>query len=83
MSDHPFDLGPLFAEAKRTGKWFYGAYHDIWFSPDELEREHANGNFRWGAVNWKLRDPRERLQELDRKAESAILNRAAFIARMR
>lgn len=51
----------LFEEARKNGTWFWGKYHDIWFSPDELEAEHAKGNFVWGAVNWELRDPAELL----------------------
>lgn len=61
-------LDPLFAQARREGLWFYGSYHDIWFSPDELRAHQANGQFVWGAVNWKLRDPRELLASREQAA---------------
>lgn len=77
----PFDveMAPLFAQAKAEGKWFWCHYQDLWFSPDQLRAEHATGRFRWGAVNWKLRDPQERLNEaMDRhRAASAEVDRIA------
>jgi hypothetical protein len=54
-------LKPLFAEARKTGKWFYSAYQCLWFSPDELEKNQRDGRFLWGAVNWQLRKPEEEL----------------------
>ena len=57
-------LEPLFQEAERTGKWFYSNYQGLWFSPEQLREHHKNGRFIWGAVNWTLRDPKEKLIEL-------------------
>lgn len=54
----------MMKEAEDTGKWFFGQYHQLWFSPAELRAYWAEGRFRWGAVNWKLRDPAEREAEL-------------------
>lgn len=62
------DLQPLFDKARREGLWFFSPYADSWFSPDALEKEQANGRFRWGAVNWQLRDPREEVAALRRRA---------------
>lgn len=57
-------LEPLFTEAERTGKWFYLKYQAMWFTPTELRVAHNNNKFVWGAVNWELRDPLERIREL-------------------
>ncbi len=48
-------LAPLFARARAEGLYFHGHYQNMWFSPDELEALQAQGEFRWGAVNWELR----------------------------
>lgn len=72
-------LAPLFVEARTKGLWFWCRYQDLWFSPDQLEAEHASGKFVWGAVNWQLRDPMERLREAERRAASAN----AEVARIR
>ena len=65
------DLEAMFKEADETGKWFWCHYQDLWFSPDKLRKEQAEGRFRWGAVNWKLRDPAERVLETEAKLEYA------------
>lgn len=65
-------LRPLFEQARREGKWFWCAYQDLWFSPDDLERQQAKGSFIWGAVNWQLRDPREKLAQEEREAATAL-----------
>lgn len=54
-------LEPMFKEADATGKWFHCSYQDLWFSPAELRAHHAKGKFLWGAVNWRLRDPAEKI----------------------
>lgn len=64
-------LEPLFAKAKAEGLWFHCGYQDLWFSPKRLREQHKRGNFIWGAVNWRLVDPKERLRGLRRIAESA------------
>ncbi len=73
--DNPEIMGPLnelIAQARREGKWLWTSYQDIWFSPDKLEAENKRGSFRWGVVNWKLRDPQERLNEAADRAASAL-----------
>ncbi len=63
------NLKPLFERAERDGLWFYCSYQDLWFSPKQLRIEQANGRFRWGAVNWRLRDPKEQLYDIEKKTE--------------
>ncbi|ELK41259.1 hypothetical protein D478_14840 [Brevibacillus agri BAB-2500] len=64
-------LKPLFEKAEAEGLFFYNAYRDLWFSPKALKFEHSSGRFVWGAANWQLRDPKERLQQLYAKRASA------------
>lgn len=61
----------LIAQARAEGKWLWCHYQDLWFHPDALEKQQANGRFRWGPVNWKLRDPKERLQEAQARRDVA------------
>lgn len=68
-------LDVMFAEAKRRRLWFHSAYQDLWFSPAQLAAEQERGNFRWGAPNWTLRDPREHVTEL--RANAVALNAEA------
>lgn len=63
----------LFEVAEREGLWFYSGYQGIWFSPKELREEHANGKFIWGESNWTLRDPFDRLKELEN--EKVLIDR--------
>lgn len=65
-------LQNLIDEARGNGKWLWCSYQDLWFSPDQLEAENANGKFRWGPVNWKLRDPGERLSEAKERTARAL-----------
>lgn len=60
-------LQPLYEKADREGFWFYSVYQDIWFHPDELREKQSNGQFLWGAVNWQLRQPDDKLLELLQK----------------
>lgn len=71
MTDVAAMLAPLIEQARAEGKWLWCNYQDIWFSPDELAKQNANGKFLWGPVNWKLRDPKERLTEAERRASDA------------
>lgn len=75
-------LAPLFAEARSKGLWFHGYYQDLWFSPDELAARHAQGRFIWGAANWELRDPGEKLKRLDADAKAAQRAHDEFAANL-
>lgn len=61
-------MEPLFKEAREKGLWFYSQYQGLWFSPDQLEELLVHQKrFRWGPVNWMLRDPQEAIDELKRQ----------------
>lgn len=75
-------MDELFEAARAKGLWFFCIYDQFWFSPDELAAEQANGHFLWLPSNWKLRDPAERLAELDREMIEAEQRRDEFFIRM-
>jgi len=58
------ELQPLLDQAIREKKWFFCNYQQMWFSPKEIVEYWENNRFLWGASNWKLRDPQERLVEI-------------------
>lgn len=58
-------LKPLFDRAERYGQWFHCSYQDIWLSPKQLRAEQAAGRYVWGAENWALRDPYDRIREAE------------------
>ncbi len=68
-------MQPLFDKARQHGLWFYNNHTALWFSPEALERAQSNGKFRWGAVNWELRDPKDHIREL--RAEGTRLLKSA------
>ena len=54
----------LIEQARAERKLIYCRYQQLWFGPDELEALNKQGRFRWGAVNFTLRDPQEKLNEM-------------------
>lgn len=58
------NLQDLINDARSRGLWLRCSYQNLWFSPDELEKYNREGQFRWGIVNFTLRNPHERLDEL-------------------
>jgi hypothetical protein len=64
-------LTELINEARVKGKWLWCRYQDLWFSPEQLEAQNADGKFRWGVDNFELRDPQEYIEEARRRAEFA------------
>ena len=72
----------LIDRARLEGKWLYCAYQDLWFSPDELEKELGEGRFRWGAANFTLLDPMDRVAELKQAVETAKTTRDGFMRRL-
>lgn len=66
-------LRKMFAEARTKRLWFNNSSlaGTFWFSPDELQAEQEAGKFHWGAVNWKLRDPKDRIRELSDQIAAA------------
>lgn len=63
------EMEPLIERAKKEGKWLWCRYQDLWFSPGELEKNMAEGRFRWGPVNWELRDPLEKIRNIENEIE--------------
>jgi hypothetical protein len=82
MDSYEESLKPLFHEAEVSGKWFRSYYQNLWFSPTELRMAQARGEMRWGAVNWELRDPSERLAVLEQQALHAAEAVLSFRARI-
>lgn len=72
----------LFKQARENCLWFHSSYQNLWFSPDELQAHRANGRFRWGAENWKLRNPDERLKELADNIRKAKDEHEVFLSRV-
>ena len=67
------ELAPLFDEARRTGAWFFhgGPSGPLWFSPDHLAELQARGSYCWDATCWALRNPREWLEDAERRLKQA------------
>jgi hypothetical protein len=82
MSTVVEECGPLIVEAREKGLWLHCAYQDLWFNPDELKKAQSEGRFRWGLVNWELRDPRHRVSALRREITKLEAEIRAFQARM-
>lgn len=83
LGDIPFNGAELeahIAKAESERKWLWCHYQDIWFSPAQLRAQIKDGKFRWGAVNWKLRDPQERIEEANRRASLANAEAARVAA---
>ena len=59
------EMKKMFDKARAEGLWFFTSYQQLWFSPDDLEKEQKNGHFRWGPTNWQLRSPDERIAQLE------------------
>lgn len=76
------DMRPLFEQAEREHKWLYCSYQSVWFSPRELREEQSKGHFRWAAVNWEVRDPKEHIRELDLRVLNTQLERQSFLERV-
>lgn len=75
-------LQPLFKRADRDGLWFYTDYQQLWFSPNELRKCHKEGRFVWGAENWNLRNPQERLNQIENEQRTLNQEKNEFLARM-
>jgi len=76
-------LQPLFKEAEKKGLWFHCHYQDLLFSPAELRQAQSEGRFLWGAVNWTLVKPEERLDALEKAVDCAKADAAKFAKRMK
>jgi hypothetical protein len=72
----------LFDQARLKRLWFYTNYQQIWFTPEELRTYQMEGRFRWGPPNWRLRDPQEYLDEVNREVECAMLRQKQIVAKI-
>lgn len=61
------ELEPLFTEATEKKLWFFCHYQELWFSPLELKVQMEHGKFLWPAKNWQLRNPLQRIDQLNDK----------------
>lgn len=75
-------LKPLFEKAENENLWFYSTYQHLWFSPKELRVQHEQGRYVWGAINWTLRSPFEKVEELKGKVEDAQKELLAYHERI-
>ncbi len=75
-------LNDLITEAEKQDLWLHCSYQDLWFSPTELREANKLGQFRWGPVNWTLRDPVERVEALRTKVIRSELDLMAFNRRL-
>lgn len=75
----PQTLPELIEKARAEGKWLWCHYQDLWFSPDQLAAQNEAGKFRWGPVNWRLRDPQERIAEADARVAAAQAERDRIV----
>jgi len=64
-------LTMLIEQARNEGKWLHCAYQDLWFSPNELEKENANGRFRWRPENWEVCNPCVEVAQLQKEVSNA------------
>lgn len=78
MSEKILTMAELLKEAREKKLWLYTSYQGMWFSPDELEKSQQEGKFRWGPSNWELRDPIQKLQELEKNVCDAQKNVERF-----
>lgn len=75
-------MAPLFAQAEASGTWFFCAYQQLVFSPQELRDANAAGRFRWGPLNWELRRPEEEHERLHGEVQKAVKELEVFEQRM-
>lgn len=53
------ELAHVIEQARREKKFCFHPYQSVWFTPDELEAEHAKGRYLWDG--WIARDPEEKV----------------------
>ncbi len=60
-------LQKLIQQARDEQKMLWCRYQNLWFLPDQLEDLNQRGKFRWGAINFELRDSMERVEQLNKE----------------
>jgi hypothetical protein len=78
------ELAKLAKKATSKGLWFYYHYTNRWFSPEELQEKQKNrkGRSQWLTPDCLLRDPTERLEELDDTILALTEERSRFERRV-
>ena len=76
------ELESLCKEAEEKKLWIHCHYQNLWFTPNELRTANADGRFIWGRVNFTLRDPQEKLDEIDRQIERLNSERSLVLAKI-
>lgn len=76
-------LQPMFAKAREENLWFFNKYYGLWLSPAELEHWQNIGRYMFGPVNWELRHPQTRIEELDREISKLEEEKANLRNRMK
>ena len=76
-------LNPLYEKAEKERLWFFCDYQNLWYSPKELRQLQSEGRFVWGAANWKLRNPMERVEEMEETIENLTKKYDAFMEVLR
>lgn len=68
------EMRALIAKARAEKKWIYSntMAGEYWWSPDWLEEENTNGRFLWGAINFELRDPQDRVKQAQKRLDEAL-----------
>jgi len=76
-------MNELIQKARKEKLWLHYSYQDLWFTPNELEKLQAEGRFRWGSINFSLRNPQEEVEWLKSKVAEAEKNLENFIERIK
>lgn len=75
-------LEPLFDKAKKEGLWFFCDYQCLWFTPLELKECLKKGEFVWGAENWSLRNPQEKLKQIENRERAIQQEKKEFLSKL-
>ena len=75
-------LQPMFEKAEKEHLWFWSERRGMWFSPQELRKEHSNGKYLWGPENWELKDPNVELNLMQTRIDNTLVNMREFKKRM-
>ena len=76
------DMLLMFKEAQQKGLWFFADYIGQWWSPEELAIEQRAG-LDWVKSEFQLRDPMERLAELQKIVGDEQERLERFVARLK
>ncbi len=74
-------MDALIRQAREEKLWLHLAYQDIWMHPNDFDKQPNMKNI--GAVNWTLRNPDVKLQQLHLERVSAVEAISKFYTRMK